>query len=182
MCPQKFRGKLALGLVLAALLALAGCGGDEEQAAPAPAETTSTEATPVDTAPTETPTETETEKDDAPNGEDPVTETSPSPEEQPGGAGDEEPARTLALFTARGGQIRPRVVRVPAFISIQVELRSADGAKYGLRFGDTTITAGGDLNSVSTTIDGLRPGEAITGRPTGAGNAVRISATAEPGP
>jgi hypothetical protein len=100
----------------------------------------------------------------------------------PGGAGDEEPARTLALFTARVGQIRPRLVRVPAFISVQIELRSADGAAYALRFGDTTIRAGGQINSTSTTIDGLRPGESIVGVPQGAGNKVRISATAEPGP
>ena len=74
------------------------------------------------------------------------------------------------------------MVRVPAFISIQVELRSADGGDYALRFGDVTITAGGGLSSVSTTIDGLRPGEAIVGAPAGQGNRVRISATAEPGP
>ena len=109
-----------------------------------------------------------------------TTET--TPEDQPGGAGDEEPARTLALFTAKDGRITPRVVRVPAFISIQVELRSPDGQKYGLRFGDVTITAGGGLNSVSTTIDGLRPGKAIVGTPVGQGNRVRIEATAEPGP
>jgi hypothetical protein len=108
--------------------------------------------------------------------------TEPTPEDQPGGAGDEEPARTLALFTAKDGRITPRVVRVPAFISIQVELRSPDGQKYGLRFGDVTITAGGGLNSVSTTIDGLRPGKAIVGTPVGQGNRVRIEATAEPGP
>jgi hypothetical protein len=177
-CPQKFTRKLALAAVLAALLAFAGCGGDDEPTTTATVTTTPTEISTVETSPAET----ETEMDDAPKGEGPTTETSPFPEEQPGGAGDEEPARTLALFTARGGRIAPRVVRVPAFISIQVELRSADGARYGLRFGDTTITAGGDLNSVSTTIDGLRPGEAIVGRPTGGGNRVRISATAEPGP
>jgi hypothetical protein len=113
------------------------------------------------------------------------TETTPAdstPEDQPGGAGDEEPARTLALFTAKDGRITPRVVRVPAFISIQVELRSPNGDKYALRFGDVTITAGGDLNSVSTTIDGLRPGKAIVGTPQGQGNRVRVEATAEPGP
>jgi hypothetical protein len=104
------------------------------------------------------------------------------PEDEPGGAGDEEPARTLALLTADNGRIAPRVVRVPAFISIQVELRSKDGRKYGLRFGDVTITAGGGLSSVSTRIDGLRPGKAISGEPTGPGNPVRIEATAEPGP
>lgn len=105
-----------------------------------------------------------------------------SPEDMPGGAGDEEPARTLALFTGRAGRISPRLVRVPAFISVRIELRSADGAAYALRFGNKTIAAGDKLQSASTTIDGLRPGQAITGRPTAAGNPVRISATAEPGP
>jgi hypothetical protein len=126
---------------------------------------------------TEAPAATETEQS-------PEAETAPaeSPEDEPGGAGDEEPARTLALFTAENGRITPRVVRVPAFISIQVELRSKDGREYGLRFGDVTVTAGGGLNSVSTTIDGLRPGKAIVGTPTAAGNRVRIEATAEPGP
>jgi hypothetical protein len=100
----------------------------------------------------------------------------------PGGAGDAEPARTLALLTGRDGRITPRVVRVPAFIAVQIELRSGDGATYALRFGDTTLTAGGQLNSVSTTIDGLRPNEFVVGTPKGAGNPVRISATAEPGP
>jgi hypothetical protein len=116
----------------------------------------------------------------------PEAETEPepaeSPEDEPGGAGDEEPARTLALLTADNGRIAPRVVRVPAFISIQLELRSKDGREYALRFGDVTIRAGGGLNSSSTTIDGLRPGEAIVGKPTGPGNRVRIVATAEPGP
>jgi hypothetical protein len=174
ICPQKFTRKPAIGVLLAVLLALAGCGGDDEQASTAPAATT-----PTETANTE-PDVTETEEEPEPA----ETETQPaeSPEEEPGGAGDEEPARTLALFTARGGRITPRVVRVPAFIQVQVELRSADGATYVLSFGDTTLTAGGQLNSVSTAIDGLRPGEAIVGRPRGAGNRVRIEATAEPGP
>lgn len=156
-------------------MALSGCGGDDEQASTAPSS-----SAPAETVTTEsTPTETEQERTEPAE-----TETTPteSPEDMPGGAGDEEPARTLALFTGRGGRITPRVVRVPAFISIQVELRSGDGANYGLRFGDVTVRAGGDLNSTSTTIDGLRPNEAIAGKPVGAGNRVRIEATAEPGP
>jgi hypothetical protein len=156
------------------VLAFSGCGGDDDQPSPAasaPAETATTE---TQTAPTETEQEPqEAESESTPAG---------SPEDQPGGAGDEEPARTLALFSADNGRITPRVVRVPAFISIQVELRSKDGRTYGMRFGDVSITANGELNSVSTTIDGLRPGEAIVGKPTGAGNGVRIEATAEPGP
>lgn len=163
---------LVVGIGL--LLAFSGCGDDEEpsstSAMTAPAETATTESE-------STPTETEQES--------PGTDTAPTeslPEDQPGGAGDEEPARTLALFTAKDGRITPRVVRVPAFISIQVELRSPDGERYSLRFGDVTVTAGGALNSVSTTIDGLRPGKAIVGTPEGPGNRVRIEATAEPGP
>jgi hypothetical protein len=173
---RKFSRKLALAGLIWAVFAVSACGGDDEEAstkptATAPAETATTESAPTETE--EEPPVTETEAQPQPE---------EAPEDMPGGAGDEEPARTLALFTARGGRITPRVVRVPAFISVQVELRSADGATYALRFGDTTIKAGGDLHSVSTTIDGLRPGEAITGTPSGAGNRVRIEATAEPGP
>jgi hypothetical protein len=167
-----------LACLFAGLLAISGCGGDDENgsttpAATTPAETT-TESTPPETEKQE-PMETEEQEPDD-------TEQAETPEERPGGAGHEEPARTLALLTARGGRITPRAVRVPAFISIKVELRSADGETYSLSFGDTTITAGGQLNSVATTLDGLRPGEAIVGRPDGAGNPVRIEATAEPGP
>jgi hypothetical protein len=176
ICRQKSRRKLVAAGLLALVLAAAGCGGDDEPAATTPTATAETETTATMTTPEETPTET------APAETVPGTETGTSPEDTPGGAGDEEPARTLALFTARAGQIRPRLVRVPAFISVQIELRSADGAAYALRFGDTTIRAGGQINSSSTTIDGLRPAESIVGVPQGAGNKVRISATAEPGP
>jgi hypothetical protein len=175
--PRKFTVNLSAAVVIALAMAVSGCDGDdEESSATLP---TDTVTTPTQTATVEAPTETEQESPEA------ETEAAPGetgPEDQPGGAGDEEPARTLALLTAEDGRITPRVVRVPAFIAIQVELRSKDGREYGLRFGDVTITAGGGLNSVSTTIDGLRPGKAITGEPTGPGNPVRIDATAEPGP
>jgi hypothetical protein len=175
----KFAPKSSRNFVLIAgiglLMAVSGCGGGDEKSSSAPS--TAPATTSSETATVGVPTETEQESEAE-------TETTPaeSPEDAPGGAGDEEPARTLALFTAKDGRITPRVVRVPAFISIEVQLRSADGAKYRMRFGDVTITAGGDLSSVSTTIDGLRPGKAITGTPEGPGNRVRIEATAEPGP
>ena len=174
---RKFTQKLALAGLIALSVAVSGCGGDDEQASTTPTTTTpaeTTESTPTETVERPLATETEAELE-------PETEAE-SPEDMPGGAGDEEPARTLALFTGRGGRISPRMVRVPAFISVRIELRSADGAAYALRFGNKTIAAGDKLESASTTIDGLRPGQAITGRPTAAGNPVRISATAEPGP
>jgi hypothetical protein len=181
---RKFTRIPAFAGLLAVLLLLAACGGDDEgdsttPAATTPAETATTESTPGTETEQEAEKPAETEMEPS---EEPENVPSGGGEDVPGGAGDEEPARTLALLTARDGRITPRVVRVPAFIAVKVELRSADGQTYSLRFGDTTITAGGQLNSVSTTIDGLRPGEAITGKPTGAGNPVRIEATAEPGP
>ena len=160
-----------MALLLAGLVALSGCGGDDDEEVAGITSTAPPETVSVETMPTETTEPAPTE-----------TQAPVPPEEEEGGAGDEEPARTLALFTARDGRIVPRAIRVPAFISIQVELRSADGETYGLKFGNTTITAGGELNSVSTTIDGLRPGEAVFGTPTGDGNRVRVEATAEPGP
>ena len=174
-------------VVLALLLALAGCGGDDDESAD------TTEAQPPPTAepaPTETEsaeTEAETEETEAETEPDPAEPTEPaepppSPEDQPGGAGDEEPARSLALLTGENGRITPRRVRVPAYISIRVELRSKDGQEYGLRFQGANLRVSGGLSSVSTTIDGLRPGEVVVGTPTGPGNRVRIEATAEPGP
>jgi hypothetical protein len=161
------------------VLALAGCGGDDED------EPAGTSQAPAETSETATRTEPETTETEV----DPETETLPgdgdgtgagSPESGTGGAGDEEPARTLALFTGEDGRITPRVVRVPAFISVRVELRSADGGEYGLTFAGETIRVGGGLASVSTTIDGLRPGAKVVG--SGPSGEVRIEATAEPGP
>jgi hypothetical protein len=177
--------------LLALALAVGACGDDDEERAErtatspptTPTETTTTEETVPEETETESETETETETESENE-----TETAPgaSPEDQPGGAGDEEPARTLALFTGEGGRITPRVVRVPAFISIRVELRSADGQEYGLLFVNETsrvsMRISGALGSTSSTIDGLRPGQAIIGKPVGTGTRVRIEATAEPGP
>ena len=170
------------------LLAATGCGSDDERAdtetAP-PAAPTETQADTAGTDTAETKREPETETETEP----PTTETTapetaptPSPEDQQGGAGDEEPARSLALLSGRGGRITPRVVRVPAFISIRVELRSADGSSYALRLRGRTLRAGGAVGSASTVLDGLRPGAAVVAQPLGRGNAVRIEATAEPGP
>ena len=112
------------------------------------------------------------------------TETAPpgsSPEDQPGGAGDEEPARSQAAFTGRGGRITPRLVRVPPFISIRVELRSADGAAYALAARGRTIRVDREISSASSTFAGLRPGRRLVLR-AGGGRTVAVEASAEPGP
>jgi len=161
------------------LLAVAGCGGDDEQSPATGAQTTATaEITP----PTETDLHprTETLPNDGDGNADSV-ETS-EPETQTGGAGDEVPAQTLALFTGKGGAVTPRTVRVPAYISIRVELRSGDGAEYSLSFGDKTLTVPSALHSVSTRFAGLKPGAKLVGTVGGGAGNVVISATAEPGP
>lgn len=163
-------------LALALLLAAAGCSGDDEESA-----ATSTAPKPAPTATAPEPAPTATAPEPAPTATEPQPAPT-SPEDQPGGAGDEEAARTLALFTGENGRITPPVVRVPAYISIRVELRSGDGREYGLTFAGEGIKVGGGLGSVSTTIDALRPGKAVIGIPEGASNRVRIEATAQPGP
>jgi hypothetical protein len=169
-------------LVTLVVLALAGCGGDDDEERAA----TATEAQTEESPPAPTVTETKPQQEETQPELEPTETVEPppetSPEDVPGGVGDEEPARSLALFTGEGGRITPRVVRVPAFISIRVELRSADGREYALRFQDATVRVSRGLGSVSTTIDGLRPGASVVGTPAGGGRKVRIEATAEPGP
>jgi hypothetical protein len=165
------RRRCAISIALVAV-ALAGCGGDDDEPASTPTATTPTATEPV---PTTDSTEPEAE-------EVPTVPTTP-PEEQTGGAGDEIPAESLAVFTGRAGRITPRVVRVPAFISIRVELRSADDAPYVLRFRGRALAVRSEIPTVSRRFNGLRPGAAIVGTPVaGTENGVRVEATAEPGP
>jgi hypothetical protein len=170
--------KLVVSSLLALVLALVGCGGDDENEPSSVTTQPYTELVPESTTTSDTEVNPETEtlpNDGDGNGVD-------TGEDQQGGAGDETPAETLALFTGENGKITPAVVRVPAFISVRVELRSGDGGSYSLTFGDKQIQVPGELSSASTTIDGLRPGEKLVGTPTGASGKVRIEATAEPGP
>jgi hypothetical protein len=177
---RSLRKLVPLALLVLAL-GLAGCGGDDEDEPSAGNEAPTTEETATEkTGPVIEETEVDPETETLPDDGDGTSE--PEPEDGPGGAGDEEPAQTLALFTGMNGRISPAVVRVPAYISIRVEVHSGDGAEYGLTFDGETIKVGGGLGSVSTTIDGLRPGAKIVGKPIGASNKVRIEATAEPGP
>ena len=157
-------------------LAFAGCGGDDDQSASTPQATAPSTS---ETAPT---TEVDPETETLPNNGDGNGVGTSEPETQTGGAGDETPAATLALFTAKNGDITPRTVAVPAYISILVELRSGDGKQYSLTFGDKTLQVPDALHSVSTRFAGLKPGAKLVGTPTGASGMVVISATAEPGP
>lgn len=155
-----------------------GCGGDQEtkRGKEPPARAQTTRSAPTATAPGATA---------PPRGAEPPSGGSEprgeSPESQPGGAGDEEAARAPALFTGRGGRISPRVVRVPPFLAIAIEVRSADRREYALRFGAVTARSGKPGRSKSE-VSGLRPGQRLVGKPVGGGPPVVIEASAEPGP
>jgi hypothetical protein len=95
--------------ILLVVAARGGCGPhDQDQtAAPtaSPPPTATETAAPTETAtPSATPTPTATE----------------NPEDQPGGAGDEEPIRVPVEFTVRDRGISPPQVAVPAFLGIEL--------------------------------------------------------------
>ncbi len=90
------------------------------------------------------------------------------------------PASSQALITGRGGRLSPRTVRVPPFIAIRVELRSADGGTYQLSARGKTVRADRDVSSASTTFAGLRTGRRLV--LDGPSGKVVVEASAEPGP
>ena len=147
------------------------CGDDDE-------DTTAPETTPTVTAPppvTTPPPETTAEDEKGP---DPETEprTVPPEEQQ----GDEEPIRSEAVFTGTAGRLRPREIRVPAFIAIRVILRSSDDGDYSLTIGRRRLSIAGGSGTDEVNLDGLLPDEAYEGK-SPQGN-VRVVASAEPGP
>jgi hypothetical protein len=166
------------------LLAVAGCGGGGEKStttstavssAPSQFESTQTVQT-ITTPPSTATTPTTTQK--AP------TKTNTSPEDQPGGAGDETPIATQALFTANGGRISPARVRVPPFIAVRVVLQAKDAKAYTLIVGGKEVAVGEGRTRASVRLDGLRPGARYVAH-NQFGNkpaALVIVANAEPGP
>jgi hypothetical protein len=103
------------------------------------------------------------------------------PEQQPGGAGDEQPIGVDAVFTGRGGKVTPRVVQVPAFIQVTVTLVSDDGGNYMLDIGGKRLTVGGHVKRKSVQLDGLHQNASYMGK-LGSGGGVEVVASAEPGP
>jgi hypothetical protein len=165
-------------------LGLAACGDDEDDTGAtgygAGSKTEQTDTARTETAPTETETETtgtETGGEAEGGG---ATPPPTSPEEQEGGAGDEVPASSQALITGNGGKLSPGTVRVPPFIAIRVQLRSADGVEYELSGGGKTVKAGGEIETAGTLFDGLRPGRRLI--LSGPQGKVTVVANAEPGP
>ena len=182
--PFDRRRAAAVGATVLALIAFAGCGSDEEpnandpRTSQSPELSTGTDRQPTDATITEgqaaDPTTTESEP------KPPATDRT-SPEDQPGGAGDEEPIGVNADLTGRSGRVGPRVVKVPPFIAVTVTLTSADGDDYVVSIGGKRLVTGAGAKHDRVTLSGLRQGGAYRGTASGGGS-VRIEASAEPGP
>lgn len=163
-----------LPCVLAIALGVLGCGDTNDQSssvAQQPATTPPATDVPATTTPTTTPTAT------APS-------TVPgSGESGPGGAGDEEPARTPAAFVVAAGQITPRTVTAAAFLAVDVSVTAHDHAQRvtidapgGRTF---TVAAGGTRHVL---LDGLEPGDYPITTAAGARATLHVVRGGDPGP
>ena len=168
--PWRLRRPAFLGvLALLPVLLLAGCGADDEPSTDASSTTGAGSQSIPDKTITQPPTTESTATDTTdtkPATTHDTTETPPpattSPEDQPGGAGDEEPVGIDADFTGKGGKVTPAVVQVPPFIAISVTLKSGDGATYKISFGGKTIEAGGG-STAHLKLDGLHQNGSYVG-------------------
>ena len=125
-------------LILLVAAALAGCGGGDEQQIAAP----STPA-PAPSAATEAATETATASPSPTATEQPLP--SVGAEDQPGGAGDEEPIRVPVRFTITDAGIDPGQVAVPAFLTIELTVVNKTGQQVVVRLegaAPMTVAAG----------------------------------------
>lgn len=149
-------------------LGLASCGGDEEPAAipVEPGSETGVVTAPPPTAQPGTPAGTGTA----------------TGEDAPGGAGDEEPARSEARFALRGDGFDPERVEVLPFLGIELVVTPEDKS-YDISWsgpgGDGAASGSGEHRG---SLQGLRPGARYTVRDNESGATALITAEAEPGP
>jgi len=139
-----------------AALSLVGCGaggGRQAAATAAPAAATpvaSATATATPIAPAATAR--------APAAATATPTVAASPEEQPGGAGDEEAARTALLVAVGPGGVTPAALTAPAFLGLELQVRNALAGPVTVTLPGRpplTVAAGG---SARAALDGLRPG------------------------
>ena len=158
-----------VGMVVAAVVA--GCGGDDQEQTAAPP------ATPPPTA-TETPTATPTATA-TPTGTATATPTT-APEDQPGGAGDEEPVRVPVEFTVRDRGITPPQVAVPAFLGLELIVNNqlADPIDVTLEGAEPMTVGPGETGRMR--LQGRRKGQYVVD--FGAAGQALLLTGAEPGP
>ena len=161
---------------LLVVVALAGCGGDDEQtsatqATPAPPPSQTATATPSPT-PTATPTPSATTQ---------PTPTATSPEDQPGGAGDEEAIRVPAEFTISPDlKISPQQISVPAYLQIEITVRNKSDQPVDVTWAGAKLMTVQAHGGASTTVKGRKKGSYVVSAKPG-GDALIVTGV-EPGP
>jgi hypothetical protein len=167
-------GPLLLALLVGLVVALAGCGGDQEGAAgePQPPVVTTPEPTPT-VEPTGTPTA------EPPAEPEPEPTATLGPEDQEGGAGDEEAPRVPVRFTIDGEGLTPPQVSVPAFFPVVLTIDNALPRAVTVTLGNVEITVDAGSRGQGRH-PGLRPGEHAVD--AGAAGRATVLAGAEPGP
>jgi hypothetical protein len=160
-------------LVLVFAVALVGCGGDDAEQTAAPT------ATPPPTA-TETPTATMTATPTATATATATPTPSANPEDQPGGAGDEEPVRVPVEFTVRDRGITPPQVAVPAFLGLELIVNNqlADPIEVTLEGSEPLSVGPGETGRMR--LQGRRKGQYVVD--FGAAGQALLITGAEPGP
>ena len=147
------------------VVALAGCGSDDDPAA-------TPEASTPAPLPSVEPTATATPS--------PTATASPDPEDQPGGAGDEEEARVRARFRVTPKGISPAQVSVPAFLAIELVVDSYLAEPFVVRLEGAPPLSVGAGRTARLDVEGRRPGRYPIDFGE-AGQALLITGT-EPGP
>ena len=132
-------------LCAAALIALAGCGGDDER----PPATGST-SPPLGRAPSATA---------PPGGERAAPPPGAAPGEPPA-AGGSQRVRVPATFTLRGDSLTPREVSIPPFLAVQVSVAATDGRSH-------TVTIAADRAHRLVVPAGKRASVLLPGQPPG---------------
>ena len=128
-----------------ALVLLAGCGGDDEQAsAPRP----SPQATPAPGIEEATPEPTR-----APEA------TATATPELPDEGGDEAGNRVDVDLRLAVEDVLPRRLEVPAFLGLRLRVRNESGAERVVRLDDEVVLELGPGDSESVAVEGLQPGE-----------------------
>jgi hypothetical protein len=157
----------ALIAVLTVAAALAGCGGDDSTETAAPPAATDT---PTATAtPSATPTETAQ----------PLP--SVSPEDEPGGQGDEQPIRIPAEFTfAEGGAVKPTQVAVPAFFTIELIVHNQTSQPIDVRFAGEQVMTVEPGGTGDKEVKGRKKGSWVLD--AGAAGQALVVTGAKPGP